>query len=67
MRTSNVFMMLCIFCGAGEARNSICEKCAAEKDNMDDVIKHYFHRGYPYDAIVGLLEKRGLHMTSSVS
>ena len=54
-------MMLCIFCGAGEARNSICEKGAAEKD-MDDVIKPYFHRGYPYSAIVGLLEKRGLHM-----
>jgi len=55
-------MMFCIFCGAGEAPNSICEKCAAQKD-IDDVIKHYFRRGYPYDAIVGLLEKReGLHM-----
>ena len=34
----------------------------AEKD-LDEVITHYFHRGYPYDAIVGLLEKReGLQM-----
>ena len=34
----------------------------AEKD-VNEVIKHYFHRGYPYDAIVGLLKKReGLQM-----
>ena len=49
-------MMLCIFCGAGEAQNSVAVK------DIDDVMKHYFHRGYPYDAIVGLLKKRGLCM-----
>ena len=31
--------------------------------DTDEVITHYFHRGYPYDAIVGLLKKReGLQM-----
>jgi len=34
----------------------------AEKD-IDEVITHYFHRDYPYDVIVGLLEQReGLQM-----
>ena len=34
----------------------------AEKD-IDEVITHYFHQDYPYDVIVGLLEKReGLQM-----
>ena len=61
--------MFCTFCGPGEDRDSICEKCVAEKD-IDDVITHYFYRGYPYDAIVGLLVKRGLLMcvrTSEIS
>ena len=54
--------MYCTFCGANEASESICDKCLAEQD-VDNVIKHYFHRGYPYDAIVGLLNKKeGLHM-----
>ena len=51
VRTNSVFMMICTFYGAGEARNNICEKCAAEKD-IDDVIKHFSHRRYSYDAIV---------------
>ena len=34
--------MFCTFCGAGEARDSICEKCVAEK-YIDDVIKHYIY------------------------
>ena len=56
-------MILCTFCGDGEARDSICQKCMAEK-YIDDVIKHYFYRGYPSDAIVGLLGKReGLYMS----
>ena len=55
-------MMFCSFCGIGEVQDSICYKCVAEKD-LDEVITHYFHRGYPYDVIVGLLEKReGLQM-----
>ena len=54
--------MFCSFCGIGEAQESICDKCVAEND-VNEVIKHYFHRGYPYDAIVGLLKKReGLQM-----
>ena len=54
--------MFCSFCGIGEVQESICYKCVAEKD-LDEVITHYFHRGYPYDVIVGLLEKReGLQM-----
>ena len=56
--------MFCSFCDIGEVEESICDKCVAEKD-PDEVIMHYFHRGlsYPYDVIVGLLEKReGLQM-----
>ena len=54
--------MFCSFCGIGDVQESICDKCVVEKD-IDEVITHYFHRGYPYDVIVGLLEKReGLQM-----
>ena len=54
--------MFCSFCGTGDVHKSVCDKCVAEKD-IDEVIKHYFHRGYPYDAIVGLCKKReGLQM-----
>ena len=57
-----VFVMFCSFCGIGDVQESICDKCVVEKD-IDEVITHYFHRGYPYDVIVGLLEKReGLQM-----
>ena len=54
--------MFCSFYGIEEVQESICDKCVAEKD-IDEVITHYFHRGYPYDVTVGLLEKReGLQM-----
>ena len=54
--------MFCSFCGTREVQESICDICVAEQD-IDDVIKHYFHRGYPYDAIIVLLKKReGLQM-----
>ena len=54
--------MFCSFCGTREVQESICDICVAEQD-IDDAIKHYFHRGYPYDAIVVLLKKReGLQM-----
>ena len=54
--------MFCSHCGIGDAQESICDNCVAEKD-VNEVIKRYFHRGYPYDAIVGLLKKReGLQM-----
>ena len=58
----SVFVMFCSFCGIGGVQESICDKCVTEKE-IDEVITHYFHRGYPYDVIVGLLEKReGLQM-----
>ena len=41
----------------GDAQESICNNCVGEKD-VNEVIKRHFHRGYPYDAIVGLLKKR---------
>ena len=53
--------MFCSHCGIGDAQESICDNCVAEKD-VNEVIKRYFHRGYPYDTIVGLLKKRGLQM-----
>ena len=39
--------MFCRLCGIGDAQESICDNCVAEKD-VNEVIKHYFHRGYPY-------------------
>ena len=57
-----MFVMFCSFCGIGEVQGSICDKCGAEKD-LDEVRTHYFNRGYPYDVIVGFLEKsEGLQM-----
>lgn len=54
--------MYCSLCGVNEVPESICNKCLAEQD-VEKIIKHYFHRGYPYEAIVGLLKKKeGLHM-----
>ena len=44
--------MFCSHCGIGDAQESICDNCVAEKD-VNEVIKRHFHRGYPYDAIVG--------------
>ena len=42
--------MFCSHCGIGDAQESICDNCVAEKD-VNEVIKRYFHRGYPYDTI----------------
>ena len=48
--------------GGSVAHEAVCDTCITEK-SIDDVITHYLHRGYPYDAIVGLLKKReGLQM-----
>ena len=44
--------MFCSHCGIGDAQESTCDNCVAEKD-VNEVIKRHFHRGYPYDAIVG--------------
>ena len=43
-----------------------CQKCGdrlqqnvSEREaSVDELIERYFHRGYPYQAIVGLLEKQ---------
>ena len=51
--------MFCIFCGAVVA-DSICDECSAMR-NVEQLITHYFHCGYPYDAIVGLLKKKDIH------
>ena len=43
--------MFCSHCGIGDAQESICDNCVAEKD-VNEVIKRNFHRGYPYDTIM---------------
>ena len=54
--------MYCSFCGASESSGIICDKCTDDED-VDNLITIYFDKGYPYDAIVGLLNKKeGLHM-----
>ena len=54
--------MFCSLCGRSVAHETVCDRCITGK-SIDDVITHYFRRGYPYDAIVGLLKKReGLQM-----
>ena len=57
---SECFEMFCIFCGAGVA-DSICNECSAKRI-VEQLITHYFHCGYPYDAIVGLLKKKDIRM-----
>ena len=51
--------MPCLGCTAVdiEAGAINCESC--------EVIKTYFNRGYPYDAIVELLENDGIHLSLS--
>ena len=52
--------MPCLGCTAVaiEAGAINCESC--------EVIKTYFNRGYPYDAIVKLLENDGIHLSLSM-
>ena len=52
--------MYCVFCGEG-VTDGICNDCYAQQ-NVDQVITHYFHYGYPYKAIVDLLKKKGISM-----
>ena len=58
--------MYCPGCGSGH--NSVeemyCGNCSSERD-ANQVLKVYFDRGYPYDAIVGLLAAQGFHMSLS--
>ena len=58
---SECFEMFCIFCGAEGVADNICDECSTER-NVEQLITHYFHCGYPYDAIVGLLKKKDIHM-----
>ena len=50
----------CHSCGKqlGEER----ARLSSGNDNVDDKIRDYFHHGYPYTAIVKLLEKQGISM-----
>ena len=55
-------IMICAECGndTGRDQDSIyCENCILV------VITNYFHRGYPYGAIVGLLQTFGVQMSVS--
>ena len=54
--------MYCIFCGEPGATDGICDDCAVEQ-NFEQLVTHYFHHGYPYDAIVGLLKKKNIDMS----
>ncbi len=53
--------MYCVFCGERATTDGICDECYTQQ-NVEQLITHYFHYGYPYQAIVGLLEKKGIHM-----
>jgi hypothetical protein len=53
--------MYCAFCGKIVTQDGICDECYSQR-NVEQLITHYFHYGYPYEAIVGLLEKKGIHM-----
>ena len=50
--------------GCGSEHNSVeemyCGNCSSERD-ANQLLKVYFGRGYPYDAIVGLLAVQGFH------
>lgn len=47
----------CVNCGLETSQQGeTCKKC------VDDTITEYFHRGYPYNAIVGLLKRQGISM-----
>ena len=59
--------MFCSSCGQDCAPDAkFCHKCGQKlpqyapdgAGSVDELIKEYFHRGYPYQAIVDLLEKQ---------
>ena len=66
--------MFCIYCGVVCTPDAnCCLGCGQRTDldfvvensrsSVDELIRTYFHRGYPYHVIVGLLEKRdGIQM-----
>ena len=62
VNNDHVFEMYCIFGGEPGATDGICDDCAVEQ-NFEQLVTHYFHHGYPYDAIVGLLKKKNIGMS----
>ena len=62
--------MFCCSCGSecsssahfcthcGHRINDAIEQTSTDSVDVGEVIREYFHRGYPYNAIVGLLEKQ---------
>lgn len=55
--------MNCPGCGneTGTEADTYCENCSSERE-ITNLITHYFNRGYPYGAIVGLLHAAGVQM-----
>ena len=47
--------------GCGTNTGTYCENCSSEQ-GITKLISDYFHRGYPYGAIVGLLSAAGVQI-----
>ena len=65
---SNFHINTVMYCpGCGSEHNSVeemyCGNCSSERD-ANQLLKVYFGRGYPYDAIVGLLAAQGFHVSA---
>ena len=57
------FAMFCHGCGAECASSAkFCHQCGQSLVSVDKLVTVFFHRGYPYDAIVALLERDGVRM-----
>lgn len=51
-------MYYCTCCGVGlSLPTSVCEKCTSDID-VNKAITSYFHRGYPYEVIVSIIDKQ---------
>ena len=66
--SSNFHINTVMYCpGCGSEHNSVeemyCGNCSSERD-ANQLLKVYFGRGYPYDAIVGLLAAQGFHVSA---
>ena len=48
--------------GCGNNTGTYCENCSSEQ-GITKLISDYFHRGYPYGAIVGLLSAAGVQIS----
>ncbi|XP_028412582.1 uncharacterized protein LOC114535477 [Dendronephthya gigantea] len=54
--------MFCINCGVEGVVNDFCDECSMEQ-TCEQLITCYFHRGYPYEAIVKLLKRNGFNVS----